>query len=374
MTALTATQVHWDNKVLNYDLEKYNWPAWALSVIQEVAPEVRELETLHEVLSPERIVRVSQHVQNACSRRDFMERFDEFALGVVPQRIDNKRFLIQRQGTLRVVIPNQAKVGRRLAFHQGIFVGNGRGCRTIWTPFTEARGTNTMWMMDLDISREITKRVLAEKWSLEQFEDECLKHAWPVTLKPGQSHLFFQEHIHGNVNNEEGYTRVSMDMRILVEGEEWGRRLPGGFMRLPGDYEVAETSDNTGRHFITYAGWNSAFSKNIPLPMQRAIIEPYCAKNKISYASYEFENEHMDWQPGLEFYIRERPDGIVLCSMYCLTDDIQRRSELLNLALDLGVELHFANELTSLKTKADLDKIETYLNFAVAKSGPYVWE
>lgn len=374
MTVLTATQVHWDNKVLNYDLEKYNWPAWALSVIQEVAPEVRELETLHEVLSPERIVRVSQHVQNACSRRDFMERFDEFALGVVPQRIDNKRFLIQRQGTLRVVIPNQAKVGRRLAFHQGIFVGNGRGCRTIWTPFTEARGTNTMWMMNLDISREITKRVLAEKWSLEQFEDECLKHAWPVTLKPGQSHLFFQEHIHGNVNNEEGYTRVSMDMRILVEGEEWGRRLPGGFMRLPGDYEVAETSDNTGRHFITYAGWNSAFSKNIPLPMQRAIIEPYCAKNKISYASYEFENEHMDWQPGLEFYIRERPDGIVLCSMYCLTDDIQRRSELLNLALDLGVELHFANELTSLKTKADLDKIETYLNFAVAKSGPYVWE
>lgn len=371
---LTATQQHWDNKVLDYDLEKYNWPAWALSVIQEVAPQVQELETLHEALAPEQIVRVSQHVQNACSRRDFMERFDEFALGVVPERIDNKRFLIQRQGTLRVVIPNQAKVGRRLAFHQGIFVGNGRGCRTIWTPFTEARGTNTMWMMDLDISREITKRVLAEKWSLEQFEDECLKHAWPVTLKPGQSHLFFQEHIHGNVNNEEGYTRVSMDMRILVEGEEWGRRLPGGFMRLPGDYEVAETLDNTGRHFITYAGWNSAFSKNIPLPMQRAIIEPYCAKNKISYASYEFENEHMDWQPGLEFYIKERPDGIVLCSMYCLTDDVQRRSELLNLALDLGVELHFANELTSLKTKADLEKIETYLNFAVAKSGPYVWE
>lgn len=374
MTQLSDTQIHWNNKTYNYDLERYNWPAWALGVIQEVAPQVKELETLHEVLDPAEILRVSNHVQNSCSRRDFMERFDAFAAECVPQRIGNRRYMIQRQGTLRVVIPNQESVGRRLAFHQGIFVGNGRGCRTIWTPFTEARGTNTMWMLDLDISRDITKRVLAEKWSLDRFEDECLKYAWPVTLSPGQSHLFFQEHLHGNKNNLEGYTRVSMDMRILIEGEEWGRRLPGGFMRLPGDYEVAAVQDYTGARFITYAGWNSAFSKHIPLPMQRAVIEPYCVKNRIAYTSYEFENEHMDWQPGLEWYIKERPDGIVLCSMYCLTDDVQRRLEILNLALDLGVELHFANELVSLKSRADLDKIETYLNFAVAKSGPHVWE
>ena len=374
MTKLNPLQEHWNNDTLTYDLEQYNWPAWALSVIQEVAPQIKELETMHEYLTPSEIVRVSQHVQNACSRKDFMQRFDEFSAGVVPQRIQNKRYMIQRQGTLRVVIPQQAIVGRRLQFHQGIFVGNGRGCRTIWTPFTEAKGTNTMWMMDLGISREITKKVLEEKWSLNKFEDECLKHAWPVTLKPGQSHLFFQEHLHGNVNNEEGYTRVSMDMRILIEGEEFGRRHPGGFMRLPGDHEVAEVGDYTGKTFITYAGWSSVFSKNIPLPMQRAIIEPYCIKNKINYNSYEFENDHMDWQPALEHYIKKRPDGIVLSSMYALTDDVTRRSELLQLAVDYGVELHFANELSSLKTNEDLDRIETYLNFAVPKKDPYVWE
>jgi len=372
--SLTETQTYWDNCTLDYNLEKFNWPEWALSVIQEVAPHIQELETLHEVLSPNEIVKVSQHVQNACSRKEFMELFDQFVAEYIPQRIANKKYMIQRQGTLRVVIPNQEKVGRRLAFHQGIFVGNGRGCRTIWTPFTEAKGTNTMQILDLDISREITKKVLKEKWDLEKFEDECLKYAKPVELKPGQSHLFFQEHLHGNVNNTENYTRVSMDMRILVEGEEWGRRYPGGFMRLPGDYEVTKVQDYTGKSFITYAGWNSTFSKDIPLPMQRAIIEPYCEKNKISYTSYEFENEHMDWQPGLEYYINKCPDGIVLCSMYSLTDDIGRRSELLQLALDKGVELHFANELISLKTKEDLDRIETYLNFAVPKQGAYVWE
>ena len=371
---LTPTQTHWDNNTLNYDLEKYNWPAWALEVIQEIAPQVKELETMHELLTPVEIVRVAQHVQNACSRKDFMERFDAFAAEYVPQRIDNKRYLIQRQGTLRVVIPEQGKAGRRLQFHQGIFVGNGRGCRTIWTPFTEAKDTNTMWIMDLEVSRDVTKRFINEKWDLTRFEEECLKTAWPVTLKPGQSHLFFQEHLHGNVDNKEGYTRVSMDMRILVEGEEYGRRYPGGFMRLPGDYEADTPKNYTGKKFITYAGWNTQFSKWIPLPMQRATIETYCAKHQISYNSYEFENEHTDWLPSLEYFIKEKPDGIVLCSIFSLPDDHDRRNEILELALRLGVELHFANELCSIRSQADLDRIQTYINFAVPKSGPYVWE
>ena len=371
---LNSLQAHWDNKTLNYDLEKYNWPAWALGIIQEIAPQITELETLHSKLSPAEIVKVSKHVQNACSRRDFMERFDEFVESFVPQKIDGKRYMIQRQGTLRVVIPNQAKFGRRLQFHQGIFVGNGRGCRTIWTPFTEARGTNTMWMVDLENSRRITKSFINEKWNLEKLEDECLKIAFPVTLKPGQSHLFFQEHLHGNVNSIEGYTRVSMDMRILIEGEEYGRRHPGGFMRLPGDYEISEANDYSNKSAITYAGWASDFSRNVTLPMQRAIIDQYCEKNKIEYTSYEFENDHADWQPSLEYFIKQKPDLIVLNSMYSLTDDVNRRNELLQTAVENNVELHFANEHTILKGYNDIEKIKTYLDFAVAKKDPYVWE
>jgi sporadic carbohydrate cluster protein (TIGR04323 family) len=368
------TSIAWDNKTLDYDLARYNWCEWAMSMINEVAPEVTELETMHLVLEPTKMVKVQQHVQNSCSRKDFMELFDKFTAEYIPERIGGRRYMIQRQGTMRVVIPNQAKVGRRLQFHQGIFVGNGRGLRTIWTPFTRCGGTNSMWIMDLDESRRITRQVVKEKWSLERFEDECLKYAWPVTLVPGQSHLFFQEHLHGNVNNEEGYTRVSLDMRILIEGEEYGRKLPGGFFRLPGDHEASETTDNTGRRFITYAGWNSTFSRGIPLPMQRATIDAYCNRHRISYNDYQFENEHLDWQPALEHFIRERPDGIAMCSMFSLPDDADRRNELLELALNLGVELHFANELCSLRSQQDIDRIKTYLDFGVAKKGQYVWE
>ena len=62
MSNLSDIHKHWDNNTLNYDLKKFNWPEWALSVIQEVAPSVKELETLHEVLTPSEIVKVSKHV------------------------------------------------------------------------------------------------------------------------------------------------------------------------------------------------------------------------------------------------------------------------------------------------------------------------
>jgi len=371
---LDKLQVHWDNKTLNYDTSKFNFKQWAIDVIQEKFPKVIELEKIHQVLTPSQIVELQAHVQNACSRKDFMQMFDSFVDEYIKSKIENKNYMIQRQGTLRVVIPHQVKAGRRLQFHQGVFVGNGRGCRTIWTPLTTAKNTNTMWIMDLKKSREITKQFLKEKWTLEKFEEICIKNSWPVNLEPGQSHLFFQEHIHGNVNNEENYTRVSIDMRILIEGEEYGRRLPGGFVRMPGDHTVDEEFDYKDKHFITYAGWSSNFSKNIPLPMQRSTIEKYCERFNIKYSSYEFENEYCDWQPALEHYIKQKPYGIVLCSMYSMTDDTLRRNELFELAVQNNVELHFANEFCFIKNNVDIKKVNSYMNFAVCKKGPQSWE
>ena len=39
-----------------------------------------------------------------------------------------------------------------------------------------------------------------------------------------------QEHIHGNVNNDTDITRVSMDVRVLIEGEPYHRKLPGDIL------------------------------------------------------------------------------------------------------------------------------------------------
>ena len=66
--SMKETEKNWDNCTLNYDLDQFNWPRWALEVIQEIAPKVKELETMHEVLEPHEVVKIQQHVQNSCLR------------------------------------------------------------------------------------------------------------------------------------------------------------------------------------------------------------------------------------------------------------------------------------------------------------------
>ena len=80
---LDDSQKHWDNTTLEYDLTKYNFREWVHAVIREKFPQVEELEKIHEVLEPNQVVRLQQHVQNACSRKVFMEMFDAFALSLI---------------------------------------------------------------------------------------------------------------------------------------------------------------------------------------------------------------------------------------------------------------------------------------------------
>ena len=51
--------------------------------------------------------------------------------------------------------------------------------------------------------------------------------------------------------------------------------------------------------------------------------------------------------------------------MYSLTDDAKRRDELLNLAVENNVELHFANELCSIREHKDIKHIEKVLEYKI---------
>lgn len=364
----------WENRTLDYDLKKYDWPKLVLEIIQEKHPQIKDLETIHNFLSGSELFDVTIHVQNSFSRLQFMRMFDDFAEEYIKSKIGNKKYLIKRQATLNLVIPNQEKFKRRLPFHQGIFYNNGRGQRTIWMPLTRAEKTNSMYIANLEDSRILTKRVIEQRMNLESFEQQCLKICRPVDLYPGQAHLFHQEHIHGNVNNQTGYTRMAIDWHILIEGEEYGGRLPGGFFRALGDYEQQEKTNYDGKVFVSYVSNNSNFDKSIPLVFQRKVIEEYCHQRNIKHSGVQFENEYLDWLPIFEHYIKQKPDGIVLCSMYSLPDNKERRDFLLNLAIENNVELHFANEYCKIKNKQDVNKIKFYLDFAKFKKDAHSWE
>ena len=360
----------WNNQTLTYDLDKHDWPTFWLGVAKEKFPEIESLETVHKILTPAQISELGRHLQFACGLPEFMDRVDAYYSEHVPELIDGKDWMIQRFFTIRVVIPNQEKEGRLLAFHQGIWVGNGLGLRTIWTPFTACYESNSMQIIDRELSQSITHDSIKENWTYDQLQEKCVENCWPVTLEPGQSHLFDQTIIHGNINNDTDITRWSMDGRILIKGGDYHKKLPGGYFRFPGERPDERPVDSS-KIWITYAGWNSKWSEHLPLPMQRKVISEYCDKHNISINDNQFENEYFDMMPGLEEYIGiKKVDGIVLCSVYCLPDNPFKRHELLRKALQYNTELHFANELCSLRDENDLEHIKSIFEFVHDNTPP----
>jgi sporadic carbohydrate cluster 2OG-Fe(II) oxygenase/sporadic carbohydrate cluster protein (TIGR04323 family) len=359
------TKKEWNQTILKFDTLIYNFNVWALNIAKEICPDVEDLEKLHLQVNPQNLSKIKKEFHSKCTELYFMKMVDNFIEEYIPPLIGNKKYLIQRNPTLRIVEPNQTNNGRRLLFHKGTWVGNGSGLRTVWMPFTRSFDSNSMQMINFKTSNELSQKCVTHQWTLEKFESECVKNSFPVNLNYGECFLFFQDHLHGNTNNETEITRVSMDIRILIEGENYGKKLPGGYFRFPGDYRSNNEQDNSKKYFLTYDSWCSEYSKNIPAQMQNTYIDLYCKKNKIYPHDSLTDNIDLKWCPGLKSYIKQKPDGIVMLSIFSLPDDKETRDEILNLAIENKVELHFVNEYLILKDEMDLQLIKDYLNFSI---------
>ena len=87
-------------------------------------------------------------------------------------------------------------------------------------------------------------------------------------------------------------------------------------------------------------------------------------EHNIKINDYQFENEFLDWYPALEQFITKfNVDAIVLCSIYSLPEDVTLRQDILQSAIDNNVELHFANELCSVREHKDIKHIEKVLEY-----------
>lgn len=361
---------NFENKTLEYDPDEYSWDIWVLEAIKQKWPSVSSLDTIHKAIPPEDIFNVCLYVQDLFKTEIWMNRLSRFAKKYISPLLDED-FLIKRQPTLNLVVPNQERLGRRLPFHQGIFYDNGRGQGTIWMPLTKSYSSNAMWIINTEQSRQLTKRVIDGRWDVKTFEKECLKLAYPVELGVGQAHLFNQESIHGNINNTTDTTRMALDWHVLPKGGEFHRRLPGGFFRHPDDYSSTKREVESNNRVIGYVSNNHDLSISWPKNFQRAIMDKYMEDQNLINLGYQFENEFLNHLPILSHLFKSQSNGIVLSSIYSLPDNCDA---LLENAVFNNVTLYFANEHLTVKTLEDLDRVVMYRNWGVVKKGPYSWE
>ena len=106
------------------------------------------------------------------------------------QRPIGQSLIFQRKPTFRIHLPGNLSVGD---YHRDSDYGHPLEEINIWVPVTQAKNTATIWI-----------------------ESECGKNDFhPVELNNGEFLIFDSALRHGNEINSEGYTRVSMDFRVI---------------------------------------------------------------------------------------------------------------------------------------------------------------
>ena len=123
------------------------------------------------------------------------------------------------------------------------------------------------------------------------------------------------------------------------KGGQFHRKLPGGYFRVPGTHGgVADASAVERRekqlHTISYGETQTAVTRGIPVPLQRLAVKEYCTPRNIKYAFEHIELEGMLHYPTLLGLItQDRPDEIILFSVFSLPEDTDDRCTILDAAL-----------------------------------------
>ena len=123
----------------------------------------------------------------------FIELYKKF-IKYLSEEIFKADIIFQKKPSLRIQYPNYTSYGK---FHRDSDYNHPEEEINIWLPITKTRNTASMF-----IESEVGK-----------------KDFKPMNLDFGQYLIFNSELMHGNKVNEEKYTRLSMDFRVMFKAD-----------------------------------------------------------------------------------------------------------------------------------------------------------
>ena len=348
----------WDHNVVDYDLDRFPWYERIHSVIQDMKPECPDIEHLHEYFDRTEIVPLRKKVEQFVRTKEFSGWVDDYFHHI----LGDGDYMIQATPTLNFALPDQQKQGSLLTFHTGHLTAYNNGIHTIWTPVSNAYGSNSMQVVSREDSKNLTEVFFEDKLSMAEMQTLCSLVSYPVEIHQGQAWLFDQDHWHGNINNSTGITRIGLDIRAMEKGTTYGYRKPGSYFRFP-DTSVEIPEVDTSRRWIVFND-PAGDMGTMPFYIARSFIENYADRLGIKPVGWHNEYTLTDWNPHLEFFINETEvQGIALLSMHGLSSPINRRIELLEQCVSKDIHVLFCDENFLLHSTEGLDYIKKCLEF-----------
>ena len=357
-----------------YDETRYPFRQWVLERVKANGyPEVDDLAQIHNHVQEVDQPTLTKALIADTASPDFQEMIQSYVAEYIIPLTGNKP-AIQRFPNIRLVRP--ARPDMVLPYHQGIWFGHGWGEGTVWLPVTPAWDSNTMRIMKLEKSRELTRQIIKERWDKAQMDQVLSELTYPCNLNPGSAIWFTEGNIHGNVENTTGVTRVSIDFRVLEPGGQFHRKLPAGYFRIPGENKISCFANGQVGEFenvISYSECQTAITRGIPIPLQRLKIKEFCAEKNLKFRYEHIELEGLLHCPILKGLLTEDPpDAILMFSIYSLPEKPEYRKVLLDSALENNVAIIFCNELMMMENEEHRETLELILQFSSDFTSPVV--
>lgn len=227
--ARTPPEAVWDVSILDYDTGRFPFRALAEGMIAEAGyPGVR-LERLHEEVPDHEVMTLLKQLGKATREPAFQAVYRRFAAEVI-QPLCGVPIALQRYANVRALLPNQA--AKRIPFHTDSWYGHSPDERNVWLPLTAAYDSNSMQIMDFERSLSEIDFAVRNELSLGEMEARFAPRSRPVVACYGQVALFTPLHLHGNLVNETGATRMSIDFRVAPKGFRPNKKYAGGYFEI----------------------------------------------------------------------------------------------------------------------------------------------
>ncbi|MEM9381884.1 MAG: hypothetical protein AAGB93_18150 [Planctomycetota bacterium] len=371
LATLETSLAQWDARVLAYDAARFDFADRILAAARTLRPEVRSLETIHRDIPDDAAYALSKDLCRLTRAPDFAEMVRRFVVEVLaPESGLEGALAVQRFLNVRIMLPNQPQAV--FPFHTGLLYGHGPASRSLWLPLTDVRAredwTASLQIIDLERSRRLIAEAQRRRAGIDEMATLFRGASHPVSAGPGEVLLFTQEHIHGNVTNETGKTRVSIDFRVAESrfGDMLARKVAGGYF--------APIEDESGRSQVAppqnalrnlvYLNNSTPYTDGIPVHLQRLMVRDYCEQRDLPVHFEYFELEGMDHLPTLAHAVDSLDCNVLLYSVYALPTEPSFRDEILRRAVERNLVLHFVNEDVVVHDDASRARLEGLLQFA----------
>lgn len=354
---------------LKFDAEVFNFRNMvtdylsAISV-KEGGPEISVLERIHEAPGiKHNQERYRQHCFSLFRTDEFQILFRDFGKKLIEEHFAGSG-LIQKTPTVRIQLPG----AQSTSFHSDGWYGHGGSVKSFWLPLTNVGDGNTLYMArDTEVSRQCLDRILANKMTLAEINDEAMEVCDPFTGQFGDMLSFSSEMIHGAKKNTWDQSRVSFDFRIAPREDDLGSKPRSNYFsyaelvqeNLKNSAEVPSNS-SIGRA-ITYSNLCGGKSAKAQLMLCAA----YAEASGIDIIGNESEIVTLPYMPVMREYLSNRVNGVDLVVVFGVevfngNEGLAR--EILSCADKSGKSIVFCSEGIHYQPLTSHDKVLAKIN------------